>query len=71
MKQVTMEPIVYRVSEFCDKFVISKASFYREVKALRLRIIKRGRTTLVTKAEAERWFSSFPHGPQETWRRSS
>jgi hypothetical protein len=46
----------FRVSEFCQRYAISKASFYREVIANRLAIIKRGRTTLITRAEAERWF---------------
>jgi hypothetical protein len=52
-----MEPVAYRVSEFCQVYVISKASFYREVQAGRLRILKRGRRSLVECAEAERWFS--------------
>lgn len=49
----------YRVSEFCKRYVISRASLYREIGAKRLRIIKRGRTTLVTRAEAERWFDDL------------
>jgi hypothetical protein len=46
----------YRVPEFCKRYVLSKATFYREVAAKRLHTIKRGHTTLVTRAEAERWF---------------
>ncbi|MGB9152682.1 MAG: DNA-binding protein [Alphaproteobacteria bacterium] len=49
----------YRVSEFCKRYVLSKATFYREVAAKRLHIIKRGRTTLILRAEAERWFQSL------------
>jgi len=49
----------YRVLEFCQRYAISKASFYREAAANRLRIVKRGRTTLVTRAEAERWFENL------------
>ena len=52
-------PEAYRVSEFCQRYAISKASFYREGMAGRLRVIKRGRTTLITRAEAERWFESL------------
>jgi hypothetical protein len=51
-----MEPVAFRVSEFCRVYVISKASFYREVQAGRLRILKRGRRSLVERSEAERWF---------------
>ena len=54
-----MEQVAYRVSEFCKKYVISKSSFYREVKANRLQLIKRGRTTLIMRGEAERWFASL------------
>lgn len=54
-----IEAKAYRVSEFCKRYVISKASFYREVAANRLHIIKRGRTTLITHDEAERWFAAF------------
>jgi hypothetical protein len=49
----------YRVSEFCKRYVISKASFYREITANKLHIIKRGRTTLITRSEAERWFTNL------------
>lgn len=51
-----MEKEAYRVSEFCQRYSISKASFYRETAANKLRTIKRGRSTLVARAEAERWF---------------
>ena len=54
-----MEQKAYRVSEFCRLYAISKASFYRETAAKKLRIIKRGRTTLVSRDEAERWFASL------------
>ncbi|MDD3371625.1 MAG: hypothetical protein PHE27_07365 [Alphaproteobacteria bacterium] len=54
-----MEPVAYRVSEFCQIYVISKASFYREVQAGRLHILKRGRRSLVERTEAERWFGGF------------
>jgi len=56
----------YRVSEFCQRYVISKASFYREVAAHRLAIIKRGRTTLITHTEAERWFLALCQNIQHT-----
>jgi len=53
------EAKAYRVSEFCRRYVISKASFYREVAANRLHIVKRGRTTLIVRDEAERWFENL------------
>jgi hypothetical protein len=60
------EAKAFRVSEFCRIYVISKASFYREVTAQRLHIIKRGFTTLVTRDEAERWFNALSQNkPQQ------
>jgi hypothetical protein len=53
------EAKAYRVSEFCKRYVISRASFYREIAADRLHIIKRGHTTLITRVEAERWFDAL------------
>mgnify|MGYP001320485366 CR=1 FL=1 len=52
-----MNPEALRVSEFCRLYATSKATFYREVAAERLHTIKRGRTTLITREEAERWFN--------------
>ncbi len=54
-----MEQEAYRVNEFCQRYALSKATFYREVIADRLRIIKRGRSTLISRAEAERWFETL------------
>ncbi len=54
-----MEQEAYRVNEFCQRYALSKATFYREVIADRLRIIKRGRTTLIARVEAERWFETL------------
>ncbi len=54
-----MEQEAYRVNEFCQRYALSKATFYREVIANRLRIIKRGRSTLISRAEAERWFDTL------------
>jgi len=54
-----MEKEAYRVSEFCQRYSISKATFFRETAANRLRILKRGRSTLVSRSEAERWFENL------------
>ena len=61
-----MEPVAFRVADFCTIYVISKASFYREVKAGRLQTIKRGGSTLILRAEAERWFASLVQRPSDT-----
>ena len=59
MKEENMEQEVYRISEFCKRYAISRTSFYREVWANRLCVIKRGTRTLITRADAEQWLESF------------
>jgi hypothetical protein len=49
----------YRVSEFCKRYLISRASLYREISAQKIQIIKRGRRTLISHEEAERWFAAL------------
>jgi hypothetical protein len=62
-----MEQEIFRVKEFCDKYAISRTSFYREVWADRLQVFKRGRCTFITRAEAERWLHSLAYiKPKET-----
>ena len=50
-----MEQEVFRVKEFCQRYAISRTAFYREVWAKRLRVIKRGRRTMIAKIDAEEW----------------
>jgi len=45
----------YRIMEFCEKYSISRATFYREVAANRLIAFKRGRRTLIAHRDAEAW----------------
>lgn len=54
-----MEPVAYRIPEFCQTYAISRTSLYREVKDGRLRILKRGKRTLIERAEAEKWFDAI------------
>ena len=56
-----MEPEIYRVKDFCQKYSLSRSSFYREINSNRLTAIKRGRSTLITRTEAERWFRDLGH----------
>ena len=52
-----MEPVAYRIPEFCQIYVISRTALYREVKAGRLNILKRGKRSLIEREEADRWFA--------------
>jgi hypothetical protein len=55
----TMEQVVYYVRDFCRIYSIPKTSFYREVNAKRLRVFKRGKRTMIERAEAERWIAGY------------
>lgn len=54
-----MEKEAYRIPEFCQRYAISRTSLYKEVTANRLSPFKRGRRTLIARAEAERWFAAL------------
>ncbi len=53
------EAEAFRVPEFCQRYAICRTSLYKEVNEGRLHLIKRGRRTLITRAEAERWFTTL------------
>jgi hypothetical protein len=59
-----IEPLSYFLPEFCKKFCVSRSSFYREVHANRLHIYKRGKRTMIERAEAERWYIGLSHSLQ-------
>lgn len=59
-----MEKEAFHVSEFCQRYAISRTSLYKEVLENRLSLIKRGRRTLISRAEAERWFSAHVGQPE-------
>jgi excisionase family DNA binding protein len=50
----------------CARLGISRTVFYREVNELRLRAVKAGGRTLVTRADQQAWLNSLPaiHGQQ-------
>ncbi len=54
-----MEKEAFRVSEFCQRYAISRTSLYKEIGTNRLCILKRGRRTLIARVEAERWFANL------------
>lgn len=53
-------PQLMTVREFLAAFRISRSSFYREINAGRLRVVKLGRATLVTRDDAEHWMANLP-----------
>lgn len=53
-----MEKMVYRVQDFCNSYSISRRSFYREIKANRLCVFKRGGRTYIARDDADAWLQS-------------
>lgn len=47
------------VREFQDRFRIGKTTFYREVAAGRLTVLKIGRSTRISSASAAAWLSAL------------
>lgn len=50
-----MEKALIPVPEFLEQYSISRTSFYREVKAGRLTLTKRGARSMVAREDAHAW----------------
>lgn len=50
-----MEKEIITVPEFLTRYSISRTAFYREVNAKRLRLLKRGRRSLIAREDAQAW----------------
>ena len=48
------------LTEFCDRYGVSRTKTYEEIKCGRLRAIKCGKRTLITVDDAEAWLMSLP-----------
>ena len=53
-------PELWRVKPFCDAYGIGLSSFYREVAAGRLKVVKYGAATRIRRADAEAWLAQLP-----------
>lgn len=56
------EPELLTVAEFCRRYSMAKASFYRLRKRGDIKAIKVGTATRIHRAEAERWLASVVEG---------
>lgn len=57
-------PELMSVREFLDSFRIGRTTFYREVAAGRIRVIKIGRSTRVSREAAAEWLTALNAGPE-------
>ena len=51
------------VNEFCHQHSLGRTTFYNEVRAGRLHVVKRGRRTLIARADAEAWLNALCEPP--------
>lgn len=54
------EPIAYSVEETRKVTGIGRTAIYEEIKAGRLRAVKRGRRTLILADDIRRWLEALP-----------
>ena len=52
-------PRAFSINEFCRRYGIGRTSAYQEIAAGRLRAVKAGRRTLVTREAAEAWLGTL------------
>jgi excisionase family DNA binding protein len=58
-------PELMTVQDFLHNFSVGKTTFYREVEAGRLRIVKIGRSTRVTRLDAMDWLQNLKTSQRE------
>jgi excisionase family DNA binding protein len=56
----TVDRAAYTVDEFCAAHGIGRTTFYAELKAGRIKVLKCGRKTLVPKTESDAWLGRLP-----------
>lgn len=54
-----MDKELITIPEFVARYSISRTAVYREVNADRLRLVKRGRRSLIATADAQAWLASL------------
>jgi hypothetical protein len=50
-----MQKELYRIPEVCERYSISRSNLYRDIKAGKIRVVKRGKSTLLARADIQAW----------------
>lgn len=58
--RIMMNTGMLTVGKFLEEYSIGRTSFYKEVAAGRIPLRKFGRSTRITRADAEKWVASLP-----------
>jgi predicted DNA-binding transcriptional regulator AlpA len=61
-KGKTMQKELITIPEFVTLYSISRTALYREVNANRLRLVKRGRRSLISREDAAAWLANLRQG---------
>ena len=61
----TVDRAAYTVNEFCAAHGIGRTTFYAELKAGRINVVKCGRRTLVPTSENDAWLGRLAGGVRE------
>jgi hypothetical protein len=57
-RRLYLDPVeAFSIDEFCRRYGIGRQLAYDEIKAGRLKVIKRGRRTLVRRVDAAEWLA--------------
>ena len=59
MSSANAEPLVDRVPEAAKRLGLSKTGLYAQIRAGKLRAVKAGGKTLITRADQEAWIASL------------
>lgn len=54
-----MEPELYSIADFGQKYAIGRTSTYAEIGAGHLKTLKRGRRTFIARDDAEAWLAAL------------
>jgi len=57
-----MLPELLRVEDFCSRYAVSRASFYRLANRGEIKLFKIGSATRVKTVDAEAWFNTLKQG---------
>lgn len=54
-----MEKELYRIPEVCERYSISRSTLYRDIKDGKIRVVKRGKSTLLARADIQAWADAY------------
>lgn len=50
---------LYRIPEICELYSVSRSTLYRDIKAGKIKVVKRGKSTLLARADIQAWANAY------------